>query len=99
MFRASGKCSSGLFVFVVRAIALCVTVSCVVSFLTTNAFTQATDTSQIDAYLKAITQADTTARLSALERFAALPPSRSREISEYALTISPSSVAFVSVQT
>jgi von Willebrand factor type A domain len=38
------------------------------------AMAQVTDTSQIDAYLKAITQSDTSSRLAALERFAATAP-------------------------
>lgn len=39
-----------------------------------RAVAQATDTTHIDAYLKAITQANTNSRLSALERFAAGAP-------------------------
>jgi len=52
---------------------ICMLAIAVLCFLP-RASAQATDTTQIDAYLKAITQADTTARLSALERFAGTAP-------------------------
>src|SRR5581483_10597156 len=85
MFRTRGSSHSGLLACVPLsqsrpgAIGLCMALFCLVSCATTSAFSQAPDTTQIDAYLKAITQADTTARLSALERFAAAaPPSNLR---------------------
>lgn len=80
MFRTRGKLNSGLSVRVsllksaIQTLAPSTPVFCLVLIATTIAFAQATDTTQIDAYLRAITQTDTTARLAALERFAAAAP-------------------------
>ncbi len=64
MLPASGRCALG------RAIYACASCVLAILLLSSSARAQVPDTSEIDSYLRAMTQPDVSARLAQLERFA-----------------------------